>query len=502
MLKKYLAVLLFSFLTITADYNIVDCYNFLVDNLHANEILAENFYAHTYFLNMRPINSYPIYLNYHYDQICQDKTFNLFAFYNETLKMNFTKKSDVISSYLNIGPGQGFIPILEELREFILNLSGVDVPETIGLLVGATVQERRAGILMQFLKTHKNFTFEISTPIMYQESNFFLGDKEQKALLEQFDQRTQDGSTSFVREHLVADRLGIGDTRIKIGYQLVQNNRFCSTLGAQISLPTAFSFKKGLYGSSYRKKCMQQPDFALCSLIELFLDPDKIDYAKGGEIAKNFGFNAIDWLSAILLDDPLGNNKHFTLGCFLESKFQIAENIHLDSVASLEYIIPKQERRFFLTKKNKTLFANDMFPDLDPDDPDNIPIATELVNFLSKQAVETFFPPQYTATVAPGFMFQFTVSPKVIVRDWTFNVGYDFWFRQREHINPIYNVPIEGLKNSCAPKCSQSKLFAAVKFNKIRECFDWAISLSADQAISKSGIGRDFNFALGFQVNF
>ena len=244
MLKKYLAALLFSSLTIMADYNIVDCYDFLINNLHANELLAENFYAHTYFLNMRPINSYPIYLNYHYDQICQDKTFNLFAFYNETLKMNFTRKSNVISSYLNIGPGQGFIPILEELRDFIFNLSGVDVPETIVLLVGATVEERRAGLLMQFLQTHKNFTFEVSTPIMYQESNFFLGEKEQKELLEQFNQ----GPTNFIREHLVADRFGIGDTRIKIGYQLAQNNRFCSTLGAQISLPTAFSFKKGLYG--------------------------------------------------------------------------------------------------------------------------------------------------------------------------------------------------------------------------------------------------------------
>ena len=484
-------------------FNTADCYSWLVDIGQANELLAEDFYSKTYFLNTRPINSYPNFLNYHYNQTCQDRTFNIFAFYNQTSKMNYTKQCAGISSYINVGPDQGFISVIrEKLNDLLLEQAGVDIPKTIGLFVGGKVQERRAGLLMQILKTYKNYTFEISMPLLYQERNYFFSEEEQKDLRDNLGSSTEEQTEEIARGHLVCDRFGIGDTRIKIGYPTARKERFCADIGAQITLPTAFSFKKGLYGSNLRKKCMKRPEFELCNLIILALDSTQKDAEKAAEIGTNFGLNAIDWLSAMLLDAPLGNNKHFAIGFFIDSNFKIDKNINLDSVLSLEYIIPRQERRFFIKKKNKAVFDNDRFPDLDPDNPNDIHVATKLTNFLNEQTLETFFPYEHLSIVSPGFVLQFTVSPKVTIRDWTFNVGYDFWLRQKERINPIFDQSIEALKYSAAPRCLQSKLFAAVKFNKFRECHDWAVSLNADYTLSKSGIGRDFTCALGFQVNF
>jgi len=203
-----------------------------------------------------------------------------------------------------------------------------------------------------------------------------------------------------------------------------------------------------------------------------------------------------------LLDTPLGHDKHFAIGCFLETSFNLDRFIKLDSVISLDFIIPKTEDRFFQKKKNPALFSDDRFIDLDETDPDDIPIAKELIKFLNEQAVETFFPLPYKSFVNPGFMFQFTVGPKITIRDWTFNFGYDFWYRQKEKINPIFGMPSEPLVKSQNTRCYQNKIFGSAKFNKIGECRDWSVCLNAEHTPSSSGIGKDFTFALGFQVNF
>ena len=187
----------------------------------------------------------------------------------------------------------------------------------------------------------------------------------------------------------------------------------------------------------------------------------------------------------------------------LETSFNMARFIKLDSVVSIEYIIPRCEKRFFIKKKDPALFDSDRFPpNLDEDDPDDIALATDRVAFLNQQAVETFFPESYKSMVSPGFMFQFTVGPKISIRDWTFNFGYDFWLREKETVSPIFCKSKEPLVKSQKPFCLQNKLFGSAKFNKIGEYRDWSFCLNAEHTMSSQGIGQDFTVSLGFQLNF
>lgn len=524
--KKFLAlVLVFVCLTIKADdvefdeldnwdfdnevahitrssFNKANVYNYLID-FRANDLLAEDFYRHTYFLNKRPVYTFPIFLNYHNEQLYKNRSFNIFAFYNESAKMRFTPDSYFINSYLKLSDTEGFIQVLKtKLNQQIVSMLPIDIPQTVGLFTNAKLQQRRAGLVLQFLKSWGNYTFEISTPLIYQERNYFFDDQERKNIKDQLGEADKVEQEKLTRAHFVADKLGLSDTRIKISHQFSEREKFCGRIGAQIILPTAFAFKSGLYGSKFRHDVMNRPNVDLCRLITLAIDSTQKDIDAVAKMGMDLGYNIIDWLSAVLLDDPLGNNKHFGIGGFLENSYKISESIKLDAVVSLDYLIPRSENRFYQKLKNPACFSDSRFPaNLDEEDPDDIALANILVNFLNQQTVETFFPLPYKAMVKPGFMFQFTMGPNITVKNWNFNFGYDFWIKQKDIVKPIFKQDAQ-LVTSPAFKCMQNKFYANLKFNKISRCKDWAVYLSGEQTFANSGIGNELTAALGFQINF
>src|SRR3990167_75644 len=365
-----------------SSYTPVDALSLLM-GFKANEILALDFYKETYRLEHRPINSFPIFLNRHNDQLYQNWTFNLQLLYNQCDKMYFTKNSAAIKDYLNIGLETNFIRKLREALEPFDTVLPYDVPKTIGLFSGAKVQERRAGLLFQLFKSYGKFTFEISTPLIYQERNYFLNDQEQKNVRDTFGESSEKETIKFVRDHLVADRLGFDDTRIKLSCQFAERSKFCGRAGGQFTLPTAVAFKKGLYGTNFRKHTDERPTLDLNEIVSVIAESTSTQQEKETEMTKlkDLGVSAIDWMSAILLDEKLGNGGHFGLGGFIESSFKIAKNVDFNVISSIEYLCPKTVERYFIKKKNPALFEEDIFNDAIADDDEAE--AARLIKFLS-----------------------------------------------------------------------------------------------------------------------
>jgi len=180
--------------------------------LEAQNIFAQDLYQFTHPINQRSILDYPEF--YFYACLpcwCGDKIWQPFVhlFYNETHKGNFTRDRTGINSYLSFES----IPNFEQF--------GLDVntPRVLDLFKNLKIQERRAGVMLGGAHHYEKWFFSFRTPLEYLLRNFFLTPQEVKAiqsdpLFNDLDPATDDAQEvmKFAREHLVSDRIGVGDT--------------------------------------------------------------------------------------------------------------------------------------------------------------------------------------------------------------------------------------------------------------------------------------------------
>lgn len=477
--------------------DILNCLNFL----NIPTILSHDLYLKTYPLNMRPINTLPVFNIYHTEYLCQNwiLKFNLFG--NKTARQFFTKHSDAINSYINLNDPD----ILADIED-AQNLANVNIPKILNLFQNGRVEQRRIGLMTQFLKNFNNSSLEIDIPLIYGENNFFLTEQEQINIENTFVQMgvafTRTQGEEMLKKFVVADKIGLGDSRVKFGIPTLQSSWGCTKLGFLATVPTAVAFKKGLVGSSFVNN-FTVPNINLQNIAVLLFD------AKNGNqqainqlriIGSNFGLSSLKQLSAMLLDTPLGNGGHFGIGMFVEPKLKINNGFTLRLYGTFEYLFPAKELRYFLKKKNPSDFNPANF---DTDIITEDQAGQELV-FLSQQLVNTLFPSPLNVTVEPGLAFEFTVSPSFTLREWDFMFGYDFWFQQQETFGDIKAVFPDAfdIKKCIKPSALQNKFFAKVDYNVLKKNYSWAISLSAEQAFLTSGIGEDFTVSASFDLIF
>ena len=305
------------------------------EEIAADGILQEDFYLRTTPFNKRNVVDLPAL---ELGPCCRTRPchYGLQIFWNQTSRMRFTKGSTNLACYLalsqqsliqklatlvtNISGGGGG-DFVGDKEDFAKLLSKLDVDKIFSLFRTMAVQERRIGFAFRFERVGECATLRTVLPLYYQERNFFLTDKEKEAaereLAEAFGESDTGNAEEFQDQHFVSDKIGFGDLRIEVDAQAYGSDSFLLRLGAQFTFPTAFAFKKGLKGNSFPKPC-NLPTFDLLKLgcILEGNDPDNDAQEREDifEILSPFFLEALDRLSANLLETGLGNGGHVGIG--------------------------------------------------------------------------------------------------------------------------------------------------------------------------------------------
>ena len=458
-------------------------------------ILQRNFYCRTQPPVTRSILDLPSMRLY--QDPCRNWSVFILPFYNQTSKMFLTQNSPYIDSYLNLSAD-----FIEDLNLQTIGFS-LNLDDFFPLLGPIRLQERRLGGLFAAYKTYHSWSFGIRMPLYYLERNFFLNEQERAAIKNApIFQVISGGAASdeeeveaLLTKHLASDKVGFGDTRISALYMLEGP---CQELwvGAELTIPTAVAFRKGIYLSTFCKS-KPAPPFDFLHLIQLttpLCGPTLAQNIEGVAIITELGLEALDKLTANLTDRPLGNNGHFSISPTLEHHYHWSDHLQFITYAGLEYLFAADEDRFFIVAKNPAAFNRD-YNDTNQ--------ANSNLAFLNQQAINTFFPTNVPCT---------TVTPGIIVKVSTgfcyegYNcysmVGYDFWWQAREKLKLNQTVPPLVLWKGIKPSAHQNKIFGYIGGKLHIWDYDVRLGLRGDFTVESRGIGKDFTIALDINVDF
>lgn len=463
----------------------------------ADNILRDDLYLRTNPINQRSLLDMPQFLFLPFCWGCTGWQFYWHYFYNQTSEANYTQDGTTINSYLNFDNPK----LIDALQALAFN---INVPKVFMLLSGMKIQERRTGVMFEWLvRFDGDWYIEGKTPLEYLERNFFL-EEEKKRQLEAELLLAEDNLESvddFGHEHLASDKLGIGDTRLYFGKCIYDTPHLLLNAGLLVTVPTAFAFVKGLTGSHFEKN-NKVPPFDLIQILNLAISPTPGDSELLEDIVTDFLVAAVDKLSANLLETGLGNNGHLGLGLFVDNELWVAKRLRFKTHAELEYLLPAPEKRFYINKKNPAEF--DRILQLISGDPTPEQCDVALA-FLQQQIINTFFPRVYETIIFPGFIFKVTAAlTGNMGQNYKLLLGIDSWLQQAEKIGWLVasRQDINAARTGIATKSSayQFKLFGAINYSHPGRKRDWCLSAWADRTVISTGIGQDFNLGVRFEL--
>lgn len=486
-----------------SDFTNLNALSLLLRGLPVATILANcDVYQKTNQVNKRPITTLPIFNLYHLEHQCNDLVLKFNLFGNVSRKQFYSENHPHLKSYLTINTPC----IIDRLEANLATMDFVPQIKKVSNLIGKIkIEERRIGLMTQVFKNYENFSFEFDIPFFYQERNIRPTEEEIYDLKLALPGGKEDVDSEQVEkefmQHVVSDKIGLGDTRARLSLPVIHDTNFCAKIGLQTTLPTTFCLKKGIIGSDFKEN-LHTPKVNL-RLLACKANAAAFDTVAQEELfamLKPIGFDALDRFGAMVLDDPLGNHRHFTLGAFFESRIKLHEGVALFANLSYEYTFPHIEKIFFLKIKNLDLkkFEQDL-------DDNNEKAATQDIRQLNQAVIETLFPCLYKTNILPKNSVQFTVGTNVRIREWDFNLGYDVWWQQKLKLGAIGVIdPMNNLKVSKAKNVAslQNKIFASFGYNKIRRNYDFSLSLFMEDAIATNGIGKDFTISARCEINF
>jgi hypothetical protein len=460
------------------------------NNIEAQKVLLENLYLYTNPPVRRSLHdSAQYYFNYSCPAPCNWQMM-IQPFYNLTHKVNFTKNSPVLVNYVDLlNPN-----ILKKVDDLQLD---IDVPSVLSLFYNAKLQSHRTGFMFGGLKNNGSWFFQFRAPVYYSLQNFYLTPAEIDAIQNEPLFAGFSGDVNkFIRQHLVSDRVGLGDTRMYVGNTLVDTEHMYLAAGGLTTIPTNFAFRRGLYGTNFNQNA-PQPPFDFLTLFNLALSTDFENPALAIAMVEEFLIGALDRLTSIVAQESLGNGGHVGIGAFLDNEIDYNEHLALRTHVELEYLIPCKETRFYIQKK---IPAN--FLDRDYTDPN---AAEANLAFLNEQVSNTFYPMGIITRVHPGFIFKWATGIDYRKNSYALMFGHDLYWHQKEQLGNINAMPQikDTLRKSIAnkPSAFQNKLFGSAHYYGNSTNSDWNIGLYLDASCFNYGIGDSYNLAIQFEVN-
>ncbi len=423
---------------------------------------------------------------------------NGWMFYNQTSADNYTAEGINITSYWNLNNAN-------IIRDIDLTDFGIDIPNVLDLFGILRMQERRSGFMFGgYYIGEEGWNLEIKFPIYYYERNFFLNEEE-KMRLENSIVFDEDGSGKTddeeMRKQFMSDALGIGDTRLSAGLLVVNEDRFKLNVGAEFTIPTGFAFHNGFLGSFFPKNSEHAP----FNFLEIFQLASMGNLEAVKEISIDFISSIFDKLSANLVQVSMGNSRHFGMAAFFENLLPLNRRFTLTTRGAAEYLMPASEKRFYITKKFPQEFiALEPYTTDEGADPAQAPFK---LAFLNEQFINTFIPMVFDTDIYPGFLVKFTSEiTGYFGYNWTFGVGYDLWWQDKEKLGSIKTdaISIADIRTEIVarPGAFQNKIFGTVNYaNWHGRWFDWCLTAYADCTILSYGIGKDFTLAFRFTAD-
>lgn len=470
-------------------------------------LLQENLYKRTTGpVTIRSLLDQPSLIPYVYGTSCWQFTGH--AFYNYTPMVYMTQCSPFIKEYIDLTNEN----IINELsnNDFIT----ADVPGILGLFHNIKLQQHRAGIMFGFAKEHNRFMFNFRTPLYYLLEHFFLNEEEQKAAEKAFEKDPtevtevnactsfgpKEDTDKFVFNHLVSDKLGLGDTRLSLMYDILnrENNKFY--IGLQTTIPTTKTFKKGLLGGSF-SNCGGNPPFNIKRYFNLYLCAQGAEQKMlANQLINNeitdFLVGALDRLSTILINAPLGNGHHWGVGPQIDWIYKFDNFLSMHTYAAIEFFKKNNEIRYFLIKKDPAEFDRDWRDDAK---------AEENLTFLNQQMINTLYPIPSCAQIKPGRIYKFNHEFMYDSLNWHVSAGFDYWQEEKESMK-IKKCIKDAVYFDKAQrwKAYQGKLFGSVGYYGQNFCdtFNWNALLTLEGTIFHKGIGQNYTLGLRFGLDY
>jgi len=480
--------------------NLLDFLTLLV-NANIPQVLTKNFFLGTNPVQSRSLLDLPstgldLTIN---DDHCHQLLIN--AFYNQTTKMKYRCNSPCIGSYLNITSKD----ILEDLDESILDSFGLNTDDVLDLMLRAnpfSLQQRRAGFMINYNRRWGRGTFGLNVPFYYFERNFFLSEKEQAVIadapvFQQFGPLSSDEDTllQYGYKNMLSDQIGFGDIRFNGYYTFKDTDKQYATIGAVLTLPTAFALAKHVFGGKYCKT-KPRPLFDLVTVASYVPPTDE-----QATLLKNMFFEystcVLHQLTANLAYTSLGNYHHVTFGPRFEYNYKIRPHWAVKLYTDIQYFCPAKEPRFYIPVKDPAEFSDAVR------DYENVNLAEENLLFLSRQITDFLFPKCITTKVSPGFLVNLSAATWFKTKRTNIELGYNFWRQSTEKITldckpaiPYYVC--KGVKSGAY----QNKLYARFLLKIPERCGGLHIGIYGDYTFQSFNIGKDFTLAVNTEFYY
>ncbi len=423
---------------------------------------------------------------------------SVLPFYNQTSKLFFTRSDPFIRSYINL-TGQDFIDAVEEVAELLRPEEASPIGEILPLFEHIKLQERRAGLYFRVGGHNNNWDVKFSLPLYYLERNFFLTPEEieaisfSTAIRELSEGSSRSESEELLTEHLVSDKLGLGDLRIHALYAPWTTESTCWSLGGFITLPTAFAFQQGIIGGSFCK-VRAIPPFDIQQIICGILGDSVAQQIQSFDTLTKLAFAVLDTLTANVADTSLGNNGHFTFAPLAQYEHFFNSCWGIRSQASIQYVAPAHERRFFIKRINPESFERDF---TNPD------LAEDNLAFIQQKIIDTLFPSVFSVKVRPGAIANANVALLCNYNCFEGWAGYDFYWQGEEklelsqRIRNIFRTDV-----ALNSRGIQHKFFGGIEFNIPYSCGLLYLGLRGDITFSSRGLGKDFTLAFNLAFSY
>lgn len=434
------------------------------------DLFKENIYCQTRELNNRSLFKMPL-LRKHLPTT---------DWWELTVHTFYDQMHSPISSYFILDSQT----LQDNLEEILPLFTTSTLDEFLELANEVEVTQRRAGFMFNFIKRYRDWFFGIRVPFYYLERNYDAPGEPEIP-------------TSFIRAHLVNDKVGLGDSEFSFAYYW--HDTECATVvgGLELTLPTAITIHNGLYGSPY-PNCGYRPSFDFFNtIIDNF-------FANNGDLCttinqfNDLGTQVVDQLGALFLDKKLGANHHPAIAIFIQPTIQLSDHWLFEGYTSIEYFIPKTEKRFFITPRNIAEFDNFDFTNDDA--------AKQNLSFLSQQLFDALFFNNFQVRVFPGFVFELTGQFTLDYEAWQVHAGADFWLQTSEHFEDIcvpkgQQITSTSISRALRKQAEQVRVFGGFQYTLERN-HTWIFGFHGDASVWNRNIGKGFSLVFSLTSYF
>jgi|GEM_PF-5551161 len=431
-------------------------------------------------------------------------------FFNMTPRARFTRTSNNIDSYIATSDPTLLAALdaaIKKLRPITGQALGfINIRSIMELVSMITLVERNIGLMLQTGGRWDRMQLRIMFPIYYHERNFFLSQKnlDQLSLELGFS-----NPTTFDDSYAIADRLGVGDTRVEFGVHALETQWTDMVISLYATIPTAFTIARGLAGNTFcAPGTYPNVDFTTLydtaeALITGTVTPEQ--QAASFVIIQTFLLEAWDRVAAALLDNGLGDEAHPGLGicATIDARFDQwvdqpwASCVYWHNRIAFEYLFQNDNKRFYINNNNPANFDRDF---TDPDQ------ASENLEFLQNEIINRICLLGLSTKVQPGVIGMWKSALIFDDTEWNAYLGTDFWFQTKESHGCIHAegdlVSTLSLCKSIMPWAFQNQIIGGFGYTYVIQNCSLTLGLDGAAAIFSTGVGHDFMITLRLDTQF